>query len=185
MFWNSRCLGIIAKTNIKLIFPYLSTDYQLPHSLCGGLKRIASAPSSPPWPFILMPLSSTNLIKLVCSSQTRGSRAHYSNFLPRPGCWWFRFYPTLLKGMINDGALNVLDSHWKFIDAQYTSPFTRGRTDTACELCKSKNIISVLSCTVHTASQLPIPNIDNTIAKIFLWQLHSLSKYLCWLSRNT
>src|SRR5208282_5170994 len=42
--------------------------------------------------------------------------------------------PALLETLVDDGALDALDGHWRLIDAENTRPFTGSRADPAGKL---------------------------------------------------
>lgn len=48
---------------------------------------------------------------------------------------YFGLYPAALEGVVDDGALDVLDGDGRLRDAQHTRALARGRTHATRELC--------------------------------------------------
>ena len=74
------------------------------------------------------------LVKLVSRSQARWSGSNNGNFLASSELWWIGLDPSLVKCIVDDGALNVLDGDWRLVDAEDAGSLTGSGTDPASEL---------------------------------------------------
>ena len=71
---------------------------------------------------------------MVSSGQARGSGSNDGNLLASSKLGRVGFDPSLVKRVVNDGALDVLDGDGRLIDAQDTGALAGGGADTPSEL---------------------------------------------------
>ena len=64
----------------------------------------------------------SDLVELGGGCQTGRAAPDDRHLLPRPVERGLRLDPPHLKGMVNNGTLNVLDGHWRGVDAQNAGP---------------------------------------------------------------
>ena len=64
----------------------------------------------------------SDLVELGGSCQTGRAAPDDGHLLPRPMERGLRLDPPHLKGVVNNGTLNVLDGHWRGVDAQNAGP---------------------------------------------------------------
>ena len=70
-------------------------------------------------------------VELIGGRQSRRSGPDDGDFLAGPERRRRRLDPTVLEPAVDDGALDVLDGHRRFVDAQDAGSFARGRADAA------------------------------------------------------
>ena len=74
------------------------------------------------------------LVKLVSSSQARRSGAHNGNLLASSELGRIGFDPSLVKCVVDDGALDVLDGDRGLVDAEDAGSLAGGGAHTTSEL---------------------------------------------------
>jgi hypothetical protein len=62
----------------------------------------------------------TGSVELVSGGETSRSRANDGNLLASPRGRWSWHHPTLLESLVDDGALDRLDTDGCFVDTQDT-----------------------------------------------------------------
>lgn len=75
----------------------------------------------------------TDLIKLCGAREARWSTADNCDLLASVVLWQVGSHQTMTPRIVNDGILNVLDGHGRFVDSQHTGslhPHTNTETHT-------------------------------------------------------
>src|SRR5690606_18921529 len=73
-------------------------------------------------------------VQLGCSGKSGRPRTDYGYFFAGTCFGWLRHDPPLRKSTLNDRPFYCTNRYWRFIDAEYTSSFTRCRTSRSCKL---------------------------------------------------
>ena len=73
-------------------------------------------------------------IELVRCGQARGSRAHDRDSLAGSELGRVRFDPAVVEGVVDDGALDVLDGDGRLVDAEHAGALARRGTHAPREL---------------------------------------------------
>ena len=74
------------------------------------------------------------LVKLVSRSQARRSGSNNGNLLASSELWWIGLDPSLVKCVVDDGALDVLDGDGRLVDAEDTGALAGGGAHSPSEL---------------------------------------------------
>ena len=64
---------------------------------------------------------------MVSRSQARRSGSNNGNLLASSELWWVGLDPSLVKCVVDDGALDVLDGDGRLVDAEDTGALAGGR----------------------------------------------------------
>ena len=105
------------------------------------------------------------LVQLVRGSQAGWAGPDNGHTFARAFLWRIRLHPSLLPGVVDDGALDVLDGHGGLVDAEDTGALTGGWTDPARELWEVVGLGQLVESLLPVAVEHQVVELGDDVAQ--------------------